>query len=61
MDKTKLAHDVASIFANSELGKYDFEDPQSKIGRILDDYCAAYGFVMSMDEQFIQSLIHRGE
>lgn len=61
MDKTKLAHDVASIFANSELGKYEFEEPQSKIEQILEDYCAAYGFVMSRDEQFIQSLIRRGE
>lgn len=61
MNNEKIARDVAKIFANSELGKSKFEDPQSKMEQILEDYCAAYGFVMSRDEQFIQELIHRGE
>lgn len=61
MCKEKIARDVAKIFAKSEICKYELEDPQSKIEQILEDYCAAYGFVMSRDDQFIQELIHRGE
>ncbi len=43
MDNEKIARDVAKIFANSELGKSKFEDPQSKMEQILEDYCAALG------------------
>lgn len=61
MDKSKMARDIAKIFAASEISGKVFEEPQSKIEQITEDYFAAYGFVMSRDDQFIQELIQRGE
>lgn len=61
VDREKLAHNVATAFAASENAKMSFEESQSKIEQFLEDYCAAYGFVMSRNESFIQELIQRGE
>lgn len=61
VDREKLAHNIATAFAASENAKMSFEESQSKIEQFLEDYCAAYGFVMSRNESFIQELIQRGE
>lgn len=61
VDREKLAHNIAVAFAASENAKMSFEESQSKIEQFLEDYCAAYGFVMSRNESFIQELIQRGE
>ena len=52
---------LITSFSASENAKMSFEESQSKIEQFLEDYCAAYGFVMSRNESFIQELIQRGE
>ena len=61
MNKEQMAHNIAMVYAKSELDKECPETAQSKIMRIMEDYCAAYGFVMNQNDQCVQELIHRGE
>ena len=61
MNKEQMAHNIAMVYAKSELDKECPETAQSKIMRIMEDYCAAYGFVMSQDDQYVQALTRRGE
>ena len=56
-----MAHNIASAFASSETAKECFAAPQEKLERFVEEYCTAYGFVMSRDESFLQELIHRAE
>lgn len=61
MDRENMAHDLALAFAVSEISGKEFEEPQSKIEQLLEDYCAAYGFVSSRNDAYIKELIRRGE
>lgn len=60
MDRSKMAHDLAVAFAVSQQ-VIDTENPQNQLEKLLEDYCAAYGFFENRSDEFIKELVHRGE
>ena len=60
MDREKMAQDLALAFAVSRQ-EIDKEEQQNQLAKMLEDYCAAYGFFSSRSNEYIQELIRRGE
>lgn len=60
MDREKMAHELALDFAKAYLIA-DINDPQKQFNRLLENYCAAYGFFSSRTDEYIKELIRRGE
>ena len=55
-----MAQDLATAFAVSQQ-VVDTERPQIQLQKMLEDYCAAYGFFRNRSDEFIEALIRRGE
>ena len=60
MDREKMTQDLALAFAVSQQ-EIDKKEPQNQRKKMLEDYCAAYGFFSRHSDEYIGELIHRGE
>lgn len=60
MDREKMAQDLALEFAVSHQVP-NSAYPDKQLQKMLEDYCAAYGFFNSVSDEYIKELIHRGE
>ena len=60
MDREKMAHELAVAFAVSQQN-VKFDKPQVQLQKMLEDYCAAYGFFQKHSEEYITELTRRGE
>lgn len=60
MDREKMAQDLALAFAVSQQ-KVNSKKPQEQLQKMMEDYCAAYGFFSNKEDEFIKDLIRRGE
>ena len=60
MDREKMAQDLALKFAVSQQ-EVSKEEPKKQLQKMLEDYCAAYGFFSSRTDEYIKELIRRGE
>lgn len=61
MNQETMAHNIATAYASSETAKEVFNSPQEKLERFVEEYCVAYGFVMSRNPDWLEELIRRGE
>lgn len=60
IDKERMAHNIAMTFAKLQSEETDYTDRQSKFRYMLENYCAAYGYVMSQSHNRIDELISYG-
>lgn len=60
-DISKAAYDLALAYAKSEIESKNFDSPQEKLAFMLEEYCSAFGYFTSQSDEFIRSLIQRGE
>lgn len=60
MDREKMAQDLALAFSVSQQ-QIDKDQPQNQLQKLLEDYCAAYGYFRAKSDDVIKELIHRGE
>ncbi len=58
MDRNKMAHELAVAFAVARQ-EANQDDPKGQMERLLEDYCAAYGYFDSRDDAAIKELTRR--
>lgn len=61
IDRERMAHNIAMTFAKLESENEDYERPESKFSRMFENYCMAYGYVMSQNSKTVQEFMDRGE
>lgn len=60
MDREKMSQDLALAFVVSQQ-QIDRIQPQNQLQKMLEDYCAAYGYFSTQSDEIIKELIRRGE